>query len=72
MEAKNNNHVPKRQWRKWSERARLVFNEVYSQLLRGRESLNAPDAVSTMKPRWWRTVSWNAAWVAADASDMYA
>ena len=55
---KNRYCVPQKQWRKWDDRSRAMFNEVNGRALIGLEvgkTNVAPD-----------TVAWNAAWIAAD------
>lgn len=64
---KNKHRVPQVQWRKWSNLARRIFNDVYYSM---RPSMQAqlihPDAVVVSKEHW-KTLQWNAAWLAADA-----
>jgi hypothetical protein len=62
----NRNRVPKRQWRKWSSLARLVFNETYGAMMANPEHYWHPMAQRVGK-RLWKTTAWNAAWIAADA-----
>lgn len=61
----NSYRVPVKQWRKWSETQRRVFNLVYESMSDQR-IMHHPKA--TMMPtEHWTTVQWNAAWIAADA-----
>ena len=64
--AKNAYKVPVKQWRKWSELARRVFNLHFYELKENQSILSHPqcDQVSV---RMWRTLAWNAAWLAADS-----
>ena len=64
----NTYKVPLKQWRKWSEQARRVFNLVYNQLESYPDSFKHPKAASIPEQHW-ATVAWNSAWVAADAVD---
>ena len=59
--------VPVRKWVKWGPMARQVFNEVYSAMSRNQRLFLHPQAEKVSK-RLWRTVAWNAAWIAADAA----
>ena len=65
-ESVNRNKVPLKQWRKWNVAARKVFNETYGTMRKNQWAFLHPkqDKVS---PQLWRTVAWNAAWIAADA-----
>lgn len=64
----NNFKAPTKQWRKWSETARAVFNRVYDFAIENPTLMLHPRA-EVPKPAHWKTVAWNAAWVAADAVD---
>lgn len=65
---RNRNRVPQKQWWKWSVPARQVFNRVYTFMMRNPDMMNHPSQ-PRMKPFHWKTVAWNAAWIAADAVD---
>lgn len=65
---KNLYRVPVKQWRKWSEAARAVFNRVYDFVLSNPDVMNHPKA-EKLKPMHWKTVAWNTGWIAADAVD---
>ena len=64
---KNKHKVPVKQWNKWSNHARRVFNEMYYSL---RPSMQLqflhPDALPASKEHW-GTTRWNVAWTAAEA-----
>ena len=62
------NRVPKKQWRTWSLQARRVFNDTYSFIHDNPDLMQHP-AAPKPKPFHWKTVAWNAAWIAADAVD---
>jgi hypothetical protein len=67
---KNSYRVPKKQWAKWSEQARSVFNTVYSAMVANQDLFMHPKA-KKLAIEHWNTPSWNAAWTAADAVDAY-
>ena len=60
--------VPRRQWVKWSDHAQQVFNMLYPNMRNNQWAFLHPGAVP-MEGEHWKTVSWNAAWTAADAVD---
>ncbi len=64
--AANRYKVPQRQWRKWADIARGVFNRHFSEVNGGQHIL-APGAEKLSK-RGWRVLAWNSAWLAADAT----
>jgi len=68
MTTPNSNRVPLRQWRKWSEPARYVFNEVYCFVAYNQE-LTVHPKQKAIPDEQWVTIAWNAAWIAADAVD---
>lgn len=68
MATKNQNRVPVKQWRKWSEPARRVFNRVYTTMMADQSLFLHPKAPPA-KPAHWKTTCWNAAWIAADAAN---
>lgn len=57
--------VPKRQWRKWNNQARYVFNEHMNQT-QGQVNVKHPEQ-ELMPKHHWDTIQWNTAWLAADA-----
>lgn len=65
---KNVHRVPQRAWRRWKSQGRTVFNSVYSAMKNNQYVFLHPkqEALSAQK---WKTVAWNAAWVAADAAE---
>lgn len=62
----NPHRVPRRQWAKWTNQARGVFNSVYDQMRRDQAMFLHPSAERQTREHW-KTVAWNAAWTAADA-----
>jgi|GEM_PF-6470441 len=67
-EKRNLHRVPGKQWRKWSEKARVAFNWLYSLMMNNPDLFNHPDSIK-QKPAHWKTVAWNSAWLCADAVD---
>lgn len=65
---KNKNRVPKKQWSKWSKEAKAIFNDCYDFFFNNQGLVMHPKA-HELKPDHWKTVAWNAAWIAADACD---
>lgn len=66
--ASNKNRVPVKQWKRWSNAARAVFNAVYSRMKADAELFLHPRQKAPT-PTHWKTTAWNAAWIAADAVD---
>lgn len=64
--ADNTHKVPKKQWRRWSEDARRVFNSVYSAMVENKQFFAHPDA-PVVADQHWDTTAWNAAWHAAES-----
>lgn len=62
----NINNVPKRQWRKWNQQSRYIFNSVYNQMSY-QHTVKHPQ-MDKMYDDYWNTIRWNAAWLAADAA----
>lgn len=62
----NINRVPRRQWRKWNQQSRFIFNQVYNRMAY-QETIKHP-IMSLVRPELWDTIRWNAAWLAADAA----
>lgn len=66
---KNKYHVPKKQWDKWHNLARRVFNRVYEEMRPSQQWVFVhPDAI-LMRREYWQTTRWNAAWTAAHAAN---
>lgn len=65
---KNKYRVPAKQWKRWSVEARSIFNKCYDFVMDNQELLSHPGSPK-LKPYHWKTLSWNMAWVAADAFD---
>jgi len=61
---RNRYKVSKRQWAKWTEEGRRLFNDLYG-VMRDQDLFSHPKA--ERRPReHWDTTRWNAAWMAAD------
>lgn len=58
--------VPNRQWRKWNQQSRFIFNQVYNQM-EYQDSVKHPNQIR-MASHHWDTIRWNASWLAAEAS----
>jgi hypothetical protein len=65
----NINNVPSRQWRQWNQQARFIFNTVFNEMS-NQKVITHPrhPKQSDMPDDHWRTIRWNAAWIAADAA----
>jgi len=57
--------VQKRQWRKWNQQSRYIFNRVYNQF--GDQHCVTHPKMEAIPDYQWDTIRWNAAWLAADA-----
>lgn len=64
----NKNKVPLKQWRRWSDKARQVFNQLFETMQANQALFVHPEAVEVPGEQW-ETVAWNASWMAADAVD---
>jgi len=62
---RNVHKVHTNKWRRWTPAARCVFNTLYSTMKDNQWVFLHPkqEALTAQK---WRTVAWNAAWIAAD------
>lgn len=65
---RNANRVPKKQWGKWGELARKVFNEVYDTVRKNAPVL-FPPGLNRLPAHLVQVMAWNMAWVAADAAN---
>lgn len=64
----NRYRVPVTVWRRWSPAARTVFNRTYDFMIDNPGLMNHPKQ-APFKHEHWKTLCWNAAWIAADAVD---
>lgn len=63
----NKNKVSKKQWSKWSNHAKRVFNDVYH-AMRSQTTVTHPAMYAVHRDHW-HTIQWNSAWLAADAAN---
>ena len=63
--AKNAHKVPRKQWSKWSEAQRHLFNEMYEGLA-GMRSIPLAPGLDKLTVRGCNVLRWNVAWIAAD------
>lgn len=64
---KNKHKVPKKQWDKWTNHARRVFNDMFYSLRPSMQfAFLHPAAIAAPKEHW-ETTRWNVAWQAASA-----
>ena len=64
---KNKYKVPKKQWGKWTERGRGVFNYIYDVLMY-QFKVVCPPKFGELSTNTRKVVAWNTAWLAADAA----
>ena len=64
----NKNRVPKAQWKKWSDKAHEMFNDIYEMVYDNQRLITHPK-MTQVSPAHWKTVAWNTAWLAADKLD---
>ena len=62
---KNKYNVQAKQWARWSEPARAMFNGIYSRMITDQGLFKHPETAMLPISRW-ETTAWNAAWMAAD------
>lgn len=71
LQVENRFEVPRRQWAKWSDQARSVFNDTYQVMMENQRLFLHPKA-KAQEAEHWKTTCWNAAWSAAEAVREYA
>ncbi len=59
--------MPPKQWNKWPQRAKVVFNNLY-RLLRDNQTIFTHPKADEIPDKHWSTIAWNASWEAADAA----
>ncbi len=65
----NKHKVPKKQWVKWSNHAKKIFNELYESMV-GRGQWKFLHVKQPAIPKnWWQVTAWNASWTAASIAD---
>jgi hypothetical protein len=65
----NRYKVPGKQWRKWSNAAKGMFNTLYAAMRPSRQWVFMHPKSTIMQKELWETTRWNVAWSAADAVD---
>jgi hypothetical protein len=65
MIVRNKYNVSKKTWARWKHPARAIFNELYGVMMKNHWVFRRPDSPPITRKAW-RTVCWNAAFVAAD------
>jgi len=66
---KNRFKVPTKKWRKWSNHAKKIFNDMYHELRLTMQATYAhPNALPLPKDHW-ETLRWNVSWIAANTAD---
>lgn len=66
---RNKHNVPAKQWNRWSNQAKRVFNYMYHAMRpRSQWSFQHPKALPMAKDHW-EIIRWNVAWTAANAAD---
>jgi hypothetical protein len=66
---KNKHRVAAKKWRKWSNHAKKVFNDMYESLRPSMQQFYLhPDAPPQAK-KFWAITRWNVAWEAADVAN---
>ena len=60
----NAHSVPAKQWVKWSDFQRSMFNGLYDFLLGNQRIINASPSFEQLPFEQWRVIAWNAAWSA--------
>ncbi len=66
MNTENTHSCSKRQWKKWSDLQRHVFNETY-EIMKDNQCLFQHPGNDPVRDEYWKTTCWNAAWTAADS-----
>lgn len=64
---KNKHKVPLKQWNKWSNHARRVFNTMMYSLRPSIQHIFLHPDAPVAKKEHWNTTRWNVAWTAAEA-----
>ncbi len=64
---RNTYKVPKRVWKKFGAKGQPVFNNLFFTMTKAPDLFMHPKATALKKSHW-RTVAWNAAWIAASAA----
>lgn len=65
----NKHKVPMKQWRKWTNLAKKVFNDMMESMRPSMQHAFLHPQASAMAKAHWQTTRWNAAWTAAGAAN---
>jgi hypothetical protein len=57
--------VPKKQWNRWNDDEKYIFNSLYGYMKNDQYTFSHPKA-AVQNSEYWETTAWNAAWMAAD------
>jgi hypothetical protein len=66
---KNKYGVPKKQWEKWSNHARKVFNDMFVSLRPRNQFVYLPPDSPLLPKTSWEVLQWNVSWMAAASAD---
>lgn len=66
---KNKFKVPQKQWNKWSNHAKTMFNKLYTNMIGRNQSLFLHTQQPAIPREHWQVTCWNAAWIAAGIAD---
>lgn len=65
----NKHKVPQKQWNKWSNLAKKVFNNMMASMRPSMQFAFHHPSAPLLSKEHWATVRWNAAWAAACAAN---
>lgn len=65
----NKYKVQEKQWAKWSNHARRVFNDVYHDMRPSMQGTLTGPFCPVLRRVDWNVLRWNASWLAADAAN---
>jgi hypothetical protein len=66
---RNKHGVSVTQWRRWSNRARSTFNNMYHSMRPSMQFAFLHPDTKPLSNKHWATVRWNTAWTAAQIAD---
>lgn len=66
---KNQFKVQHRVWTRWGNPAKMVFNNLYENIMQNPEFVFPPKMSVEISQKDLKVIAWNAAWLAADACD---
>jgi len=65
MTEDNKHEVNKKQWKKWNETSKDVFNGLYEYMGENQHLFLHPQTI-IIPHEYWNVTAWNAAWIAAE------